>query len=105
MPVEGSGPGSGSAQDKARDWLGELADTLRKKAYRPEALRRVYVLKPSGKLRPLSIPTIRDRTAMAITAPTAAMRLSVPSGSLSTRIAPLLVMIVTQSACTGPHIL
>jgi RNA-directed DNA polymerase len=139
MPVEGSGPGSGSAQDRARDWrlgnlatpeniqklqtalhakakgepgfrfyslydkvylrdvleyayaccranqgaagvdgerfedievygverwLGELADTLRKKTYRPQALRRVYVPKPNGKLRPLSIPTIRDRTAM-----------------------------------------
>src|ERR1700732_4197694 len=133
MPVEGSGPGSGSAQDMARDWrlgnlstpeniqklqtalhakakgepnfrfyslydkvhrrdvlkyaysycrvnkgaacvdgerfedierygverwLGELADTLRKKTYRPEALRRVYVPKPNGKLRPLSIATV-----------------------------------------------
>lgn len=45
-------------------WLGELADTLRKRSYQPQALKRVYVPKPNGKLRPLSIPTIRDRTAM-----------------------------------------
>jgi RNA-directed DNA polymerase len=46
---------------KAPQYLEELSDALKTGQYHPQAVRRVYIPKGDGRMRPLGIPAVKDR--------------------------------------------
>lgn len=68
----GGGPGIDgitiqSLEAKIESYLEQIHQELKEGTYTPEPVKRVYIPKANGKLRPLGIPTVKDRIIQTAT--------------------------------------
>jgi RNA-directed DNA polymerase len=59
--IDGVNIESLDTEEKVNEFLIEIQAELQSKTYKPLPVKRVYIPKPNGKLRPLGIPCLRDR--------------------------------------------